>query len=434
MTVESKKRVSNILICPDKLKGGLDSPSMAAAIKEGLEDYLFNLNRDESESVFSPRVKIETVEMADGGDGSASLYGKLCRKKEEREHTGGKVETVMCRVSGPLGNEIEASYVLHRKSGGEVEAFVECAAACGLALVPEDKRNPLKTTTYGVGQLIRSAVERGASAIYVGVGGTSSNDCGLGMLQGLGFSVGLPSGVIACGGNLSLAGEVREPSDKAFMEKLRAVKFMIINDVDNPLCGPEGAAMTYSPQKGADRAMAEKLDRDAFDFLSRCGKTSLSKTGAKEAALFEGAGTAGGMGFGLMHFLGAGSVGGFRFFGEELQDINSKIARADIIITGEGKIDTQVLQGKVVGGCCKSLSAVNHSYTENENVCNKLLWLFCGMSDIRAEDLCEIAGNVDVKIFQMADIEPDMKTRMSSEYSLMRQLARKAAEDLDSRL
>ena len=423
MQVEIKMQIRNILICPDKLKGGLSSSSVASAIKEGLQDYIFN--RDENNSIFSRSPKITAVEMADGGDGSAWLFRKLCQEKGER---GGKVRDIECLVTGPLGNTIRASYILYEKPDGESVAFVECAVACGLALVPEERRNPLNTTTYGVGQLIRSAVESGASTVYIGVGGSSSNDCGLGMLQGLGFSVGLPEGVLACGRVLASAGRVEEPSDKSFMARLSRVKFIIINDVDNPLCGPQGAAMTYSPQKGADRKMAEMLDEEALRFLSRCGRTSLSKTGANEAALFPGAGTAGGMGFALIHFLGAGSIGGFRFFGEELQDIYSKIAEADLVITGEGKVDSQVLQGKVVGGCCKGLSAAGSS------AMGKRLWLMCGKSEIAEEDLRKIAGNIDVSIFQMADIEPDMKVRMSNEHALMRRLAYLAAKELDGHL
>ena len=399
MALQSKKRKLRILLCPDKFKGGLNSLEVASAIREGLEKRL------------SSSASFETLEMADGGDGSADIFGKILG-----------AEKVECRVCGPLGNQIDSYYMLCRDGGEHPVAFVECAKACGLALVPRQKRNPLVTTTFGVGELIRDALEKGARTVYIGVGGTSSNDLGCGMLQGLGFSVGLPSGIKACGGNLGQIAKVEDPLDAVIFEKIKSARFIIINDVDNPLCGPEGAAQMYSPQKGADRKTALRLDEEARAFLTRCGRTSFSRTGAIEASLFQGAGTAGGMGFGLMHFLGAESIGGFRFFGDVLQNISSKIAEADIIITGEGSLDSQSLQGKVIGGLCSRLLARPGFET-------KRLWLFCGRSLLKAEELFP-QGGPSVKIFQLSDIEPDIKKRIGMEKPLLEKAAIQAAEDL----
>ncbi len=414
MALQNKNKIRSVVICPDKFKGGLKSAEVASAIKEGLENYI--LDRKGEESLFSQDICFDIVEMADGGDGSAGLFAKL---------TGGRM--VECEVCGPLGNNVPSCYVLGKDSEGKLAAFVECAKACGLAMVPEEKRNPLYTTTFGVGQLIRHAVENGASTVYVGVGGSSSNDCGIGMLQGMGFSVGLPEGVKGCGGNLCQAGEVREPSDKSFLEKLKATRFIIINDVDNPLCGPRGAAFTYSPQKGADEEMVRRLDHDSFEFLSRCGRTSFSRTDAMEASLLPGAGTAGGMGFALLHFLGAEAISGFGFFGEVLQDLGGKIAEANLVISGEGSLDSQSLYGKVVGGCCSSLRNCR-------GVKDKRFWLFCGKGTLSSEELASSSGGAIVGIYQLADIEPDMKARMKREYPLLKQLAYCAAMEMDALL
>lgn len=399
MGVQNKTAIDKIVVCPDKFKGGLSSDKVASAIKEGLERF------------FPGTVEIQAVEMADGGDGSADLFGRLTKAK--------RMDSQVC---GPLGNTISSYYMM----SGET-AFVECAKACGLAIVPDEKRNPLNTTTFGVGQLIRDALEKGARTVYVGVGGSSSNDCGIGMLQGLGFSVGLPDGEKGCGGNLHLAGQVLEPSDKVLLEKIKSARFIIINDVDNPLCGPEGAARVYSLQKGADEQMAKRLDENAVGFLSRCGRTSFSRTNALEASLFPGAGTAGGMGFALLHFLGAESISGFEFFGEKLQDLSAKIAEADLVISGEGRIDSQSLYGKVVGGCCKALRSC-------KDVEDKHLWLFCGKGTLDAEEIASACGGASVKLFQLADIESDMKARMKREYPLLVQLSYRAAKELDTTL
>jgi len=401
MALQNKKR---ILLCPDKFKGGLNSLEVSSAIREGIGNAL------------GSSVSFETVEMADGGDGSADLFGKVLG-----------AEKVDCQVFGPLGDEIPSYYMLCRQGVEHPVAFVECAKACGLALVPPPKRNPLVTTTFGVGQLIRHALDEGARTIYIGVGGTSSNDLGLGMLQALGFSTGLPEGVRACGGNIRQAGRVEDPSDKDIFEKIKSSRFIIINDVDNPLCGPDGAAQMYSPQKGASRETALRLDEDGREFLSRCGRTSFSRADASASSMFPGAGTAGGMGFGLMHFLGAESIGGFRFFGDVLQNISSKIAEADIIITGEGSIDSQSLQGKVVGGLCSRL-------LKCPGFENKQLWLFCGRSLLNGGELFPQGGGPAVKVFQLADIEPDIKVRMTREYNLLASLAENAAKELGATL
>lgn len=399
--------ISKVVICSDKFKGGLSSLQVAEAVKAGLLRYGEFRKGEPSFLSYAPEFKL--VEMADGGDGSADLFARL---------TG--ADRIDVQVCGPLGNTISSYYMKK-----EDVAFVECAKACGLAMVPLKERNPLKTTTYGVGQLIRHAIENGACTIYIGVGGSSSNDCGIGMLQGLGFSVGLPPGMNGCGGNLHLAGKVTEPADMALVEKIASSKFIIINDVDNPLCGPEGAAIVFSPQKGADKRMAQRLDEEARGFLLRCGETSFSKTDAQKASMFPGAGTAGGMGFALLHFLGAESISGFEFFGNYLQNLGKKIEEAEFIITGEGRVDNQSLMGKVVGGVTQALSKIKE---------HKRLWVVCGKSSIAEEEIAKNCGKAEVKIYQLADIEPNIAARMKREAPLLSQLAYFAAMETDALL
>lgn len=415
MASENKKRICKVVVCPDKFKGGLSSGQVAAAIKEGLEDYI-SFRKGEM-SAFSSSTEILPVEMADGGDGSAALFRNLSGDEE-----------VFLKVCGPLGEEVESSYMFCRGAsplGEKPSAFIECARVCGLAMVPEEKRNPLATTTFGLGQMILDAVKRGAGTICIGLGGSATNDCGTGMLQGIGFSLGLPEGQKASGGTMADIKSIAEPED--LEKRLSGIRFLIVNDVDNPLLGPTGATYIYSGQKGADKEAMDMMERDMSALVSRLGKYSRSKKDAAQDALVPGAGAAGGLGFAFLHFLGADSVSGFEFFGVRLQGLSEKIAEADIVISGEGSIDIQSLSGKVVGGCCRCVSIC-------PDATDKRLWLFCGKSSLRLEDLAKSSGGASVRVFQLADIEKDMRARMKREYPLLRQLAYCATMEMDALL
>ncbi|MBR5075339.1 MAG: glycerate kinase [Bacteroidales bacterium] len=395
--------IGKVVICPDKFKGGLSSDKVASAIREGLERH------------FPDTVEILTVEMADGGDGSAALFGKLSGAR--------KIELSAC---GPLGENVETSYMFcdgpSALSSGP-SAFIECARICGLAMVPEDLRNPLNTTTFGLGELVLDAVRRGAETVCIGLGGSATNDCGTGMLQGMGFRPGLPSGVKATGGTLSQIASVEEMDDEGLKEKLSRTRFIIINDVDNPLLGPLGATYVYSGQKGADRESMDSMEKDMEGLLGRMGNSFLSRASAGEDALCPGAGAAGGLGFAFRHFLGADSVSGFDFFGEKLQGLSSKIAEADIVITGEGSADSQSLMGKVVGGVCKALYSAPRGK-------KKALMLLCGVSSLTPNELKAASGTDAVVIKQLSEIEPDIKKRVGFETPLLEKAAILAAEDL----
>ncbi|MBP5228603.1 MAG: glycerate kinase [Bacteroidales bacterium] len=407
-------QISKVVICPDKFKGGLSSLQVAESVKDGLLRY--GLFKKGEPSFLSQAPQFELVEMADGGDGSAALFGRICN-----------AERVDTKVVGPLGKETDSYYMFSETlpSGEKTPcAFIECATACGLAMVPLKERNPLKTTTYGVGQLIRSAVEKGAKKIWIGIGGSATNDCGLGMVQALGFET---EGVneFVTGGNLNKITQISEIKDTAWREKLYSTEFVMVNDVDNPLLGPTGATYIYSPQKGATKRAIEQMEEGFKKVLTILPKFQKSRVTAEESALFKGAGAAGGLGFALRHFLGADAVSGFEFFGNYLQNLGKKIAEAELIVTGEGRVDNQSLMGKVVGGVTQTLSKMKE---------HKRLWVVCGKSSIGEEEIAKSCGNAEVKIYQLADIEPNMAARMKREAPLLSQLVYFAAMETDALL
>lgn len=394
--------IGNVIICPDKFKGSLSSDKVASAIRAGLEKVL-------------PQAQIRTVEMADGGDGSAALFQKLCGARE-----------ISVAATGPLGDEVKTSYMFCDSPSALSQspaAFIECARICGLATVPENLRNPLKTTTFGLGQLVLDAVRRGAETVCVGLGGSATNDCGTGMLQGMGFRLGLPDGIKATGGTLSQVASIEDMEDEGLKKKLSRTKFIIINDVDNPLLGPLGATYVYSGQKGANRQAMDRMEKDMENLLGRMGKSFLSKASAKEDALCPGAGAAGGLGFAFRHFLGADSVSGFGFFGERLQGLSSRIAEAGLVVTGEGSADSQSLMGKVVGGVCGALRSAPDRK-------KKALMLLCGVSSLSAGELRAASGTDAVVIKQLSEIEPDIKKRMGREMPLLEKASIMAVKEL----
>lgn len=407
---------TKILLVPDKFKGGLTSSEAAEALREGLSDGY---------SYYSRFPEFDAALMADGGDGSCALY---------RDLTDG--EEIFCEVNGPDGNITAASFVLAGKT-----AFIEMARAAGLAMLPDERRNPMFTTTVGVGQLILEAVRLGADEIVLGIGGSATNDCGTGMLQALGFRFvteqcgsggeagdaqpgyvpGYASGCMPdymTGGKLGGIRGVSCPFGPGAgmpvsAEPGRRVRFKVVCDVESPLLGEYGAARCFAPQKGASPEEVAELERGTENFLSVLGD------GARKAAETPGAGAAGGLGFALIYFLGAERVPGFGYFGS-LQNLDERIGKADLIVGAEGRIDRESLRGKVIGGLLRSAA----SWNRRDGACRSV-WLFCGKSEIGREDaesLKTIVGG-DVRIYELSDIEPDIKARMKIERKLLRQLA-----------
>lgn len=309
------------LVCPDSFKGSISSVEAADAIERGLRSGFGNRP-----------VEIVKVPLADGGEGTLDA---LVRANE------GRLRRV--RATDPLGREIQAEYGL---IGIGAVAVVEMAAASGLCLLSDEERNPLVTSTYGTGLLIRAALDAGVSKIVVGIGGSATNDGGAGAMSALGARFLDSSGrELPPGGAALIDLHSIDLSDFAF--PVGKVEVEVACDVTNPLIGPEGASAVYGPQKGASRDAVELLDKA----LARYAEIVRRDLG-KDLAGTPGAGAAGGLGFGLTAFLDAKMRSGIEMV-LDVVGFDQMLTRADLVITGEGRIDEQTAYGKTIGGVLK---------------------------------------------------------------------------------
>lgn len=306
-----------ILVAPDSFKGSLSSKEVLEAISEGIRRAI--------------DAEIVGVPIADGGEGTvdALIFS-----------SGGKV--VEAEVVGPLGDTVKSFFGILNDG----TAVIEMAASSGLSLVPDNMRNPLITTTYGVGQLIKEALDKGCRKFIIGLGGSATNDGGAGMIQALGVKLldedgkDIPYG----GGNLYKLKKVDISSiDKRVYESI----FIVASDVTNPLCGENGASAVYGPQKGATKEMVEILDDNLRHYAS-----VVKETLGKDFSDVPGAGAAGGLGFSLMAFLNAKIRSGIDIV-MEASNIDEKIKSCDIVITGEGNTDFQTAYGKAPAGIAR---------------------------------------------------------------------------------
>ena len=301
-----------VTIAPDSFKGSLTALQAAEAIAEGV------LRAD-------PTVECELVPMADGGDGTVQALVDATR--------GEKAELT---VRGPLGEPVEAAFGL---LGDGETAVIEMAEASGLVLVPPEKRNPLLTTTYGTGELIREALRRGRRRLIVGIGGSATTDGGVGMAQALGrrFLDAAGGEIEGRGGDLDrldhIDGSAREPL-------LDEAELRVACDVQNPLTGREGAAAVYGPQKGATPETVNTLDAN----LRRLAEIIERDVGTHVDTL-PGAGAAGGLGAGLVAFCGARLESGIAIIIDAV-DLRERMAGSNLVITGEGQLDDQTIHGK----------------------------------------------------------------------------------------
>ncbi len=304
----------NILIAPDAFKDALPALKVCMAIERGLR-------------LANKSIQTCLFPLADGGEGTAEIL---------IYHSKGK--RISTKVSDPLFRITSASYGL---SGDGKTAFIEMAQASGLQLLHKAERNPMKTTTYGTGELIKDARSKGVTNILLGIGGSASNDCGMGMAIALGYQFLDKNGkqLKGIGENLERVKQILPPSPTVDLPKIK-----VICDVENPLFGEKGAAQVYAPQKGADKRMASRLDRGLQHF-----STVLEKHFGKDFAFVEGAGAAGGMGAGCMAFLNTKLRPGIDLVIEQT-NFEAQVKWADLIITGEGKIDNQTLNGKLISG------------------------------------------------------------------------------------
>lgn len=332
-----------VLVAIDSFKGSLTSLQAGNAVKEAVMQL-------------DDRAKVYVRPVADGGEGTV-----------EALITGLGGKTVDITVTGPLGAPVKAQYGI--LPDGKT-AVIEMSAAAGITLIPEEQRDPMKATTFGVGELIRDALDRGCRSFIVGIGGSATNDGGVGMLSALGFQF------------LDKAGNAI-PSGAAGLEKLSSIclgnvlpqlkecTFRVACDVTNPLCGPQGCSAVFGPQKGADAEMIRKMDKWLQGYAQLAAQVS-----EKADSQYPGVGAAGGLGFAFYSFLNATLESGIKIILEET-NIEQYIKAADIVVTGEGRLDSQSIMGKAPVGIAqlakkygKRVIAFSGCVTEDASVCN----------------------------------------------------------------
>ena len=332
-----------VVVAIDSLKGSLTSLEAGEAIREGILRAM-------------PEAEVVVRPLADGGEGTveALTYGM-----------GGMMEHVT--VTGPLGKPVECAY---GRVPSENLAIVEMSGAAGITLVPEAERDPMNTTTYGVGEVIRHAISKGCRTFIVGIGGSATNDGGIGMLQALGFGLLNEAGTQVSFGAKGLQ-ELRSITREHVIPELKDCTFRIACDVTNPLCGERGASAIYGPQKGATPAAILQMDKWLGNYAA------LAKETFPEAdANLPGTGAAGGLGFAFLTFLGGRLNSGTRIVLDETH-LEDYVKDADIVITGEGRLDEQTVMGKAPSGVAKiakrhgkTVIAFSGSVTEDATACN----------------------------------------------------------------
>lgn len=309
-----------ILISPDSYKNALSALKVAEHIRNGLVKAL-------------PHARTRILPMADGGEGTVEAV---------IDATGGRM--IGLSVRDPLGRSVDSSFGI---TGDGKTAVIEMAAASGIQLIASGERNPWITTTFGTGELIRRALDEGCREFLLGIGGSATNDCGMGMAAALGARFmdrhGKPAG--PGGGSLT---EVETIDLSGLDPRIGESGIRVACDVDNPLTGPEGASYVYGPQKGADPGMVEKLDRN----LRRFAGLIREQVGV-DVADIPGAGAAGGLGAGLIAFLGAELVRGVEAI-SAITGLDKAAGWADLVITGEGGIDGQTRYGKTPYGVARA--------------------------------------------------------------------------------
>ena len=302
-----------ILVAPDKFRGSLTAPAAAAAIARGLRSAL-------------PAATVLERPLGDGGEGTLDLL---------RDRLG--LDTKRLTVTGPLRRPVEATYLL-----GRGRAVVELASASGLHLVPPARRNPRNTTTIGTGELLEDALSRGATDITLLLGGSATSDAGVGLAGALGYRFFGERGTdfIPTADTL---GYVTRIDESAVNPLLAEANFTVVCDVNNPLLGPRGATFTYAPQKGATPEDLPELEGHQTAFAR-----TLTDHFGRDLTATPGAGAAGGAAFGALHFLGARLGPGSETV-MDLLGLNERLRRADLVVTGEGRVDATSGCGKVVG-------------------------------------------------------------------------------------
>lgn len=345
-----------VVIAIDSLKGSLSSMDAGHAIKEGI------IKATDADVIIKP--------LADGGEGTTDAL---------IEGMGG--EKISLTVKGPLQTPVEAYYGYLQESN---TAIMEMAMASGITLIPREALDPLNTTTYGVGEMIKDAVHRGIRNFIIGIGGSATNDGGTGMLSALGYEFLDTNGQPVGFGGQCLE-KIAAISDKNKLAELEECHFQIACDVENPLCGPKGATYIYGPQKGAANTLLPLLDAGMKNY----GQIAEAFTG-KQTMETAGAGAAGGLGFAFVTFLNGELKSGIDLILDAV-GLEESLENADFVITGEGRLDQQTAMGKGPAGVAKlgkkygaKTIALAGSVTEDASACNAagIDGYFCILSSI----------------------------------------------------
>ncbi|QIC74380.1 glycerate kinase [Acinetobacter indicus] len=333
------------VIAPDSFKESLSAVQAAQAMQRGILRQF-------------PDAICSLVPLADGGEGTVDALLNACAGQK-----------VSCRVRGPLPQQQVESYFALIDDGKT--AVIEMAKANGIHLIPLAQRNPALTSTYGTGEMIRQALDLGVSKIVIGLGGSVTNDAGSGMAQALGVKFLDQAGleVQPCGGNLK---QICEIDLSALDARLATTEMLIASDVNNPLCGEYGASAIFGPQKGATPELVKILDQN-LGYFANLVETTLGVNVQHQA----GAGAAGGLGFGLLAFARAKIQSGVELLIQQT-GLTEKITQADVVLTGEGKIDRQTFMGKTPFGVAQVAKSLN-----------KPVYAFAGMIGEDIEPLLE---------------------------------------------
>ena len=333
-----------VLVAIDSLKGSLSSLEAGNAVADGIGRAC----RD-AEVLVRP--------LADGGEGTVEALAL---------GMNGRVEKIL--VKGPLGEPVEAVYGIIDDSK---TAIIEMSAAAGITLVPREKRNPLYTTTYGVGEMIADAIQKGCRNFIVGIGGSATNDGGVGMLQALGYQFLDQEGRQIPYGAKGLAA-IDRICDQKVLPELAQCHFRVACDVTNPLCGEEGCSAVFGPQKGATPAMVTEMDHWMAHYAAlTCEKYK------RADRMIPGTGAAGGLGFAFLSYTNAVLESGVKIVLEETK-LESYVKDADFVVTGEGRLDGQTVMGKAPIGVAhiakkygKRVIAFSGCVTDDASVCNE---------------------------------------------------------------
>ena len=333
-----------VVVAIDSFKGSMSSLEAGEAISKGIK----KAHKD---------AEVEIRPLADGGEGTVEALSI---------GMGGKL--IKVDVTGPVGRKVSAVYGIVDSSK---TAIIEMSQAAGITLVSGDERNPLYTTTFGVGELIKDAINKGCRHFVVGIGGSATNDCGIGMLQALGYEF-LDKEGNQVGFGASGVRDIVSIRDENVIKELSECYFRVACDVNNPLCGDLGCSAIYGPQKGATQEMVADMD----GWLKNYSKIVKEKYPDADSE-YPGTGAAGGLGYAFLNFTNSKLESGIKIILDETK-LEEYVKDADIVVTGEGRLDHQTVMGKAPVGVAniakkynKKVIAFSGSVTEDAGVCNE---------------------------------------------------------------